>query len=336
MVGIGAIVMNDTFYYVYCQGLLGVRTNVRDFKWVYGSVAHSVEASEYEKCIVKFDVTVKKEKNLNNQIDCNRKFQAFKWSKEDKNISYRRTFPFRLEVGYDIKLEGNTVYAEVGERYYKFVKNRVMNLHGMYYLLSDIANVMLLNNGFLTLYASAVHSEETGKCVVNFAPPNTGKTLTAMKLCETSDTTLVGEDVLITDGKQVYSCPWTSSYRNSKKNADSAGSLSRCSIPTDVKFARECPLTDMVVLSLGEEKIVENKEFILKQISILNGYLFNYYSSPIVKVLAYFDEEYNKPWNQYAEALLERTVDNKNCYLIQTQSSEKFANIIEKKIFGSK
>ena len=236
-----------------------------------------------------------------------------------------------------LKILENTVYVELGEHYNKFVKNRFMNLHGAYYLLSDVANIMLLQKGYLTLYASAVYSKKTKRCILSFAPPSTGKTITAIKLCETANCSMVGEDILITDGKMVYSCPWTKSYRGKKKRfLDSAGALFRSKIPIKLNFENESTLTDITVLSLGKKMIEENKELVLKHISILNGYLFHYYSSPVVKVLSYFDETYNKQWLEMSDELMSNMVNASECRLIQAKKSEEFADIIEEKIIGGK
>ena len=70
--------------------------------------------------------------------------------------------------------------------------------------------------------------------------------------------------------------------------------------------------------------------------SILNGYLFHYYSSPVVKVLSYFDETYNKQWLEMSDELMSNMVNASECRLIQAKKSEEFADIIEEKIIGGK
>lgn len=326
--------MENEFYYVYCKGILGVKTNTCDFKWVYGSGAPKVCEEDFEKCIVKFYVYIMPEKQLSKQGFSDKRFQSYEWENSKKTISYRRKFLNSFCIGYNIRIIGNEVWAEVGENYYRFVKNRIMNLHGIYYLLADLANVMLLNNGFLTLYASACCIKDSKRCVVTFAPPNTGKTLTATKLCELSECALVGEDIVISDGNKVYSCPWTNSYRKgSGRKADSAGSLTRVRKHVQIDKIEEGDLTDLIVLSLGEPRIDTNKDSAFKYVSVLNGYLFNYYSSPIVKILGYFDEDYYKEWNEYSKELLKTLVDISNCHIIQSEESEDFMDTIHKIIF---
>lgn len=328
--------MENVYYFIYCRGILGVKTNDRNFKWVYGSLAPEASLIEYEKCVVKFDVCIKPEKQLNNCSSFDQSFQSFRWNNFARRISYRRTLFWGFDIGYDIKLESNTVIAEIGEHYYKYIKNRTMNLHGMYYLLSDLVNIILLKNGYLTLYASAVYYKAKDKCLVNFAPPNTGKTFVATKLCELSDYKLVGEDVIISDGNKVYACPWTSTYRSTKsRRTDSAGAMNRVNYNiSNFDTQEECVLTDLFVLSLGKEKLDSKKIQIQNQISILNGYLFNYYSSPIVSVLGFFDKEYYKSWRKLSDMMIEKMINKSRCYMIQCDESKFFIDAIQKIISG--
>lgn len=322
--------MDKEYYYVYCQGLLGVKTNFHNFKWVYGSVAPEATSVEYEKCILKFNVYEKKEKELGENFSYDKQFQAYLWDSKSRTLFYRRNFFSLLKIGYNITFNKDSIDVYVGRMYLQLVKKRMMNLHGMYYLLADLANMLLLNKGYLTLYASAVCSSVEHKGVVFFAPPNTGKTLTAMKLCEFSNFKLVGEDIVITDGNQLFACPWTSSYRQKTKLSDSASAFGRVNQQLDMhKVSTSCVLTQLVVLALGEKELLEDKNEVLKRIVILNGYLFNYYSSPIVKVLNYFTDEYYNDWNNCAEKMLRKMVDNCNCYVIQSKNSLDFSEVVK-------
>lgn len=326
--------MTREIYYVYCQGILGVKTNMPGFSWVYGSVAPEAAEQEYAACAVKLEVRIVPERELARDHVCDKQFQAYGWNSENQRLSCRRTLLGTVKLGYDIRLEGNTACALIGENYYKLVKNRTMNLHGMYYLLADLANVMLLKNGYLTLYASAVFCNATKRSVVHFAPPNTGKSLTAASLCATPGYQLVGEDVVITDGSRIYACPWTSSRRKKGWRMDSAGALGRVRERTTAEICHACDLTYMAALALGNLEISESKEEVLGRICTLNGYLFQYYSSPIVKLLAYFSKEYSAAWNVRAEQMLRSMVDRAACATIQCQESTDFAEIIRLQLAG--
>ena len=320
--------MNKEYYYEYCNGILGVKTNAKDFKWVYGSVAPLAKKEKYEQCRVKFDIQVKPEAKLGTAFNVDRKFQAYTWDEDSQTLYYRRKLFLNFHIGFNIKIVENVVCAEIGEHYYKHIKNRTMNLHGMYYLLSDIANIMLLKNGLLTLYAAAVYNDNKKKGRVLFGAPTTGKTLTAMKVCENQNYSLLGEDILITDGIQIFSCPWTMSFRKKSSIIDDAGACGRKSIEGNIKHCEHCELTDVSVLSIGKKKIESEKKILFNQISILNGYLFNYYSSPIVKVLAFMKQEYQKEWETMAKLMLEKIIANCACRGIQAEKPELFSEII--------
>lgn len=325
---------NREYYFIFCQGILGVKTNIRDFQWVYGSHALTSNYIEYEKCVIKFNVWLKKENELKENKACNKRFQSYSWNDKECELYYRRSFFSCLKLGYNIRFTGNTVEACIGKGYYNLVKNRMMNLHGIYYLLADIANMMLLKNGYMSLYASAVHSLKQNRGVVCFAPPNTGKTITATKLCGLNEYLLVGEDIVVTDGKRVFSCPWTRSYRKEKTFFDSAGSFGRVTQSNENKICHVCDVTDLVVLSLGEKMVYDDKDEVLRQALILNGYLFNYYSSPIIKILGYFNLDYCVKWNDWADELLHSITDNSKCYVIQSENSLDFYKRIHCEILG--
>lgn len=319
--------MNKDYYYIYCQGILGVKTNRRDFRWVYGSTAPAATKQAYEACLIKFDVRFKPEKKLSANMGTDEQFQAYRWNRERATISCRRTLIPYYEIGYDIQLQGNTVIAEIGEHYHKVIKHRTMNLHGTYYLLSDLANMLLLKNGLLTLYASAVYNAAVKKGVVFFAPPNTGKTYTATTLCKSYGYQLVGEDVVVYDGHRVHACPWTASYRGGARKAlDSAGALRWGKGAETCDIANTCAVTDLMLLSLGNPRIDADKDRIAQRISMLNGYLFGYYSTPIVKMLGYFEQDYDLPWNTMSDRILRETVKACNVYDVQFEESVKFAD----------
>lgn len=326
--------MITEFYYVYCSGILGVKTNVSDFRWVYGSVAPCVSREEYEKCIVKLNICVKGEKALLDTKKCDKSFQSYNWDSSTQTISCKRSLFLKINIGFNIRIEGNTIHAEVGYNYYKYVKNRVMNLHGIYYLLSDLANILLLKNGYLTLYASGVHFSTRNKGIVFFAPPNTGKTVTASELCLKYGCELIGEDIIIVKDNILHSCPWTSSYRKKKATLDSAGALGRVTTVMFDEICSDCEVTDLMVLAIGDERCVFDKDELRRCIPILNGYLFGYYSTPIIKILGYFDESYNCDWSDISKREIEKLIASCNCATFYSRNPLRFSQMTKELIDG--
>ena len=321
--------MECYYYYVYCKGILAVKTNLRDFKWIYGTSAPSSTEQEFNECKIQFVVTVGSEKTLESCSSSDRKFQACLWDNNKKKLYYHRKLFKLLDIGYNINIDGNKVEVNLGKNYLKYIKLRAMNLHSAYYLLSDIANVLLLKNGLVSLYSSAVYYKPKEKCVVCFAPPNTGKTLTATRLCENKNYQMVSEDVVITDGKNAFSCPYTNSYRKSGSSTDSAGSFDRVMLAGDKEFRDKCEITDFAVLSLGKNEISTDKSQIAKKICLLNGYLFDYYTSPILVWLAFFDSEFEIPWQTETQKIIENMTERLECRWIQAESPTEFSKILE-------
>lgn len=323
--------MNQTYYGIYCKGILAVKTNVKNFRWIYGTAPLKTNEEEYQECIVKVDVTVIPEKKLKRAKSWDKKFQAYVWNHDEKEVFYWRKI-FGLSIGYSICLKGNTICAKIGKNYCRLVKNRAMNLHGIYYLLSDIANIVLLNHGYLTLYASSVVDESSKRGMVLFAPPNTGKTVTATMLCKHFGYSLVGEDIVITDGNRIYGCPWTHSYRKKGAFLDSAGLFRRGQQPESLNVCDMCDITELVTLSLGNNEIHINKDELFRQIRILNGYLFGYYNTPIIKILGYFDEAYDIPYGEKAEKMLQDMVEHCYCRCIRAKDTMDFYQLIGTKV----
>ena len=321
--------MNDYYYYVYCKGILGVKTNDREFKWLYGSAASCCSEDEYEECRVKFTVIVEPDKQISPADPPDGRFQMYLWDQAQKTLFFNRTFFSAIQTAFSLRFDGNSVEAHIGRNYLKYVKFKIMHMHAADYLLSDIACVLLLKNGLLSLYASAVHYAPENRCVVCFAPPNTGKTLTAENLCKLSGYKLVGEDVVITDGARVYSCPWTNSYRKNGGSFDGAGAFGRRKAAEQRPTCHDCSVTDVAVLSLGEPAITSDKQETEKKISILNGYLFDYYSFPVIKILAYFDSGFNEDWDKIAGSMIAGMVQRSDCRCVQAESPTDFSGIIQ-------
>lgn len=321
-------------YYEYCKGVLGVKTNIAGFKWVYGSVAPSVSAEQYEICAVRFEIRLKPENELGRIDQYDERFQSYYWNAQNQTVSFRRNILGSIPIGYNIAIKKNYVMAEIGRNYYGLVKKRVMNLHDMYFLLSDIANLVLLKNGYLTLYASGVHYSLLNKGVAFFAAPSTGKTVTATGLCRKAGYSLIGEDILIVKDRQLFSCPWTSSYRGKRPLLDSTSALRRMGKQDVISICDVCQLTDMIALVDGIGCVASDKEELLRKIMILNGYLFHYYSSPIIKILSFFNPEYCREWEEVARKTLECLVAGSECYIVHSTEALQYSAIVHEIVTG--
>ena len=116
---------------------------------------------------------------------------------------------------------------------------------------------------------------------------------------------------------------------------DSGGSYGRVSKSDSFKFSNESRITDIIVLEAVDKDIVADKEEVLDMITVLNGYLFNYCSSPIVKILAYFSKQYRVEWYSDASRMLEKMVKENDCHIIGSADPLKFSEIVHKIVLAT-
>ena len=75
--------------------------------------------------------------------------------------------------------------------------------------LLDIATIFLLRAGLFPVHCASV--SKNGRCLLIFAPPDTGKTFTALSL-QDNGFSILAEDMAITDGSIAFSCPFTGTF----------------------------------------------------------------------------------------------------------------------------
>ena len=224
-----------------------------------------------------------------------------------------------------------TVKAAFGKNYYRMVRHRIMNLHDAYYLLSDLANVLLLKCGYLTMYCAAALHCESGRVIALFAPPNAGKSYTIKQLCETENYKLIAEDIaLLNRNVQIVSCPWTCSYRNVKSNilnsSDSSGTFLRAHkrLPEYEAIQKALRLSDLILLNRAEGNPAIAVDDIEKRILILNKYLFCGYNSPIINVLAFFNRDFDQGWEERACSIMKLAFLECKVTAISCESADAF------------
>lgn len=95
------------------------------------------------------------------------------------------------------------------ERYRKYSENIITRHDLPERIASAFSFWSLLERGLLALHCAAVH--RNGTTALLFALPDTGKTRTAMELVLDDGWQFIADDIVVTDGKDVYSAPYTRS-----------------------------------------------------------------------------------------------------------------------------
>ena len=278
---------------------------------------------------------------LSSDIDVER-FQCFSWSSSQRTLFYSRKL-FGVKMAYSISFNDNSVKVLFGKNYYRIVRHRFMNLHDSYYLLSDLANIFLLKNGYSTMYCGAVQHCESGKVAAIFSPPNMGKSFTVKRLCDTGDYKLIAEDVALLDKKiQIHGCQWTCTYRTVKTNSlflgDSGGALTRVHENIREYEAEQnlCNLSYLILLTRAMIDTDISKSDIEKRLLILNKYRFCGYNSPIVNVLAFFDWEFDQAWEDIDKSIMKTAFLKCDLRALSAEFPNDFSTKINAVISGSK
>jgi hypothetical protein len=339
-------------YFVYIKDILGIKTTLDSFKWTYGSVAPKASKSGFDQCKIKIDLSVRKTNDVfDKSFDIEKldRYNYFYAQKNNNKIYYERNLLFNSKLRYSIEVLNNNINIVINKNYYKFVKYKFMNLHSLGYILSDIVSGILLLNGYATLHCSSIKIGE--KTMVIFAPPGTGKTITSINLCEDKEAKFISEDIAITDGDNIYSAPWTSTFRfynhDKESKIDKLIDFINKKIPLfqlirvereksiqsymeNISFLNFSKITDIIILGKGETNIVKTKEDLFEHIINLNKYEFNYHRSPSMLVINYFNIEISvDEMYRIEKEIIKKMIDNSNSYRILAKNAFEYSEIIK-------
>ncbi len=343
--------MSQEYYYVASPGVLGVRTNIENFSWSFGTSMPTTSREEFEQCDVR--LRVESSKDLQQPPAEHRIGKYHYWSGTNGRdaIYYDRSFL----LGARLRLEATGLLTDepvirVNETYRRRISHRFMNLHSLGYILTDMAGILLLHKGYAPIHCSAFrHGDAT---VVIAAPPNTGKTLTSMMACMENEADYIAEDLALTDGVNVFSVPWTSTFRY-YKNVDTSyfsrakNWLTKLVPPIELlggskpnpitdyvppeRMVSKSPVTHLVILQRGEQSVhsVEAPEA-FRKVRNLNRYEFNYHKAPLVVAHEFFTPELDIDGACRAEdEILTGLIQNvDHCLVVQSIDPTKYAEMI--------
>jgi hypothetical protein len=344
-------------YFVYVDNILGVETNAKTFEFSYGTVAPASTMDEFNKCKIKLHINVVKDDDVfpaDKEEKIKGKFHYFSANPGEHTIYYERNYFFGARLRYKINVEKNDVKVVVGKTYFEKVKHRVMNLHSMSYILTDVVAGLLLMNGYTTLHCSAVNLVENNRSVILFAPPNTGKTLSSMMICKNYNANFIAEDFAITDGVDVYAVPWTSTFRlydevNESKVEKAINKVTSVvpalelvkltknqAIDTYIggdRILMRSKATDVVVLERGDSSVTYDKSDALRKLLTLNRYEFNYHKAPFMVVLSYFNPDFSIEFMYECERkIIGKLLDNTDYLCVTDMNAMNYSDIVYSEI----
>jgi hypothetical protein len=344
-------------YYVASKGVLAISTNAKDFKWSFGTCMPEGSEGDYRDATVKLKLTVADDDSEIDGAAGSRapqewgKYHYFSGVVGADVLTYRRKFL----LGSELRLVARDLLTDeprvvVNRHYYKYITHRFMNLHSIGYMLTDIAGMLLLRKGFAPLHCSAFRAGDATVLVI--APPNTGKTLTTMMACMDHGAEFLAEDLALTDGRTLYSVPWTSTFRYYSRVDERLSSrfaskatemfppleLFRFSKPNPVnryveqrRILDSSPITHVAILERGDDCILEeDRSEVLRRVLNLNRYEFNYHKAPAVVAHEYFNGGFDTEAAQRAEREVLRNVVTTAgaCWVVRSMDPTRYARML--------
>lgn len=119
---------------------------------------------------------------------------------------------FSVALEYDM----GTSAIFVNPLYHYLGRITIGNLHSSGWLLRDLSNLQLLHHGFCILHAAGLRYEREVTLLIGLS--NTGKTTTVIDLVKSFNAAYYGDDLVVTDGKDLYPCPYTAANLNPRND----------------------------------------------------------------------------------------------------------------------
>ena len=315
--------MKEFLYYRCVDGYVGIKTNIKNFNWPYGICRKPVDKNEYEKCKIKVALNAVDDKNVFDCVDTENyktSFRHFKASENKKSVIFDQTIAKFIRLRYLVTVSGNTVNAVFGKSYIKTVKIKTMYIHPVRFILFDLVTLMLLKNGLLTVYCSAVKLSG-GKTAVMLSPPNAGKSLTALNLLNKYNAKIIAEDMAVTDGEFIYGVPNTESFRN-YNNEISKDISSEDMVPSG-------KIDYLFFMQKGSDEQLKPIDKYFEKLKMISRYAVGYYYSPFLRVLDWFNDDFSVTSAEKTEDdIIEKIQASVPGYLIERKNPMEFADII--------
>lgn len=310
--------------YVQVPGVIGIRTNIPGFRWGFGACSAPAPEADFEACKIKVFLEARKDRAVFEDTDIaayTGTFRDFKARPDCRSVLFEKKLG-PIPLRFSVSVQENRVEAVVGQSYLRLIKLKFMYIHPIWYILFDLVSLLLLKQGMTTFYGSAAALPDGG-AVVCAAAPNTGKSMTVLQLKNKFGARILAEDMAVTNGESLWGAPYTALYRDYH---DAALETVRQNPETDA-FARR--IDGVVILQKGTSEGESQAGDFLHRLLLINRYSLGYYYSPCVRVLDYYNADFDVMAAQAAEErILGRMVQNARTAVVERQNSLDFAQDI--------
>lgn len=268
-------------------------------------------------CKIRFGFTVSNEPNEELEGATYHYFRGFRGM---EIVRYSRPLGFSISANALLKGDPrrNDFELVVNSSYVRLIKAKLNKVFPPGAHLTALATCRLLSEGITPVHASAV-AGGNDKGVLFIAPPNTGKTLTAVELVLKHGFFFLSEDMVLFDGNELIGVPATATIRYYPELVRSKSLRVKNKI-ADI-FPPFAPLVDdavpaykllkehikkrvrpdtIVFLETGAERVHEvSSEEASRALWNANRYELDYPNNPLIRAYEYFNETFS------VEALLD-------------------------------
>lgn len=303
--------------------------------------------SENNKIRIEFKVT----KDFEKPNYLNQKFH-FIWGKEGTDeLYYERPLIGSFKAKLLIRDLTTSPKLFVNPTYYQWLRFQIEGVYPPGSHLTNITTVKLIEHGYVPLHCSAISYD--GEGILIFAPPDTGKTITAFSSLDYGFKFL-SEDIAITDGRYVYGCPFTATYRDFANNgwisktrhklrsqSSLIGYFIKPALAENVfellgekKIDKMARIKTIYILDQGKQNLEElnNKETV-RRISILNRHEFYYFKNPFLLAYSNFNKDLNlNKLMEREKQVISKIVSNSANYLIKSDNPLEYIELIKKNL----
>lgn len=310
--------------YVHVPDILGISTNIRGFRWGFGECSTPAGEDAFDRCRIKVFLEAKKDREVFDGLDLKdytEVFRDFKAKPQAKAVIFEKKLR-ALRLRFSVSVQDDRVSVTVGRSYLRYIKLKLMYIHPIAYVLFDIVSMLLLQQNMTTLYCSAARLKNE-RSIVCFSPPNTGKSLTVLQLKKKYGARIIAEDMAVTDGESIWGAPYTGLYRD--YNDDSLNAVGK-NIENDTFVEK---IDAAFVLQKGSSDHETASDECADKITLINRYSLGYYYSPCVRVLDYYNRDFDVKSAQMVEdRILSKIASDAMTYIVEKRNSMDFADFI--------
>lgn len=124
----------------------------------------------------------------------------------DERVVYKKSLGFLGDLKCSFSIGPETSELRVNRTYHRLGRASIDTVPSVGKLLEDVISLQLLMNGYAMVHCAGLAHERGVAVLIGLA--NTGKTTTALRIVQNGGAKYVAEDIAITDGEQLYCCPY--------------------------------------------------------------------------------------------------------------------------------